>query len=101
MEHARYLSLNDLLAAVRQNFLARRESYFTQEARILAAVVEEGQKTGRFAAGDAGTIAESLILATNSLLPFNLTVQELGARRDVEAKIDRLAELLLQGLCRR
>ncbi|MBS1793396.1 MAG: TetR/AcrR family transcriptional regulator [Acidobacteria bacterium] len=94
-------SLNDLLAAVRQNFLARRESYFTQEARILAAVVEEGQKAGRFAPGDAGAIAESLILATNSLLPFSLTVPELGARRDIETKAERLADLLLQGLCSR
>lgn len=95
-------NLNDLLAAIRPNFLARREDYFTQEARIFAAVVEAGQQSGDFATGaDAGEIAESMILATNSLLPFNLTVQELGARRDVEKKIQRLADLLLQGLCAR
>jgi len=94
-------SINDLLAAVRPNFLARREKYFTEEARVFASVVEEGQKNGDFAGGDALKIAESLILATNSLLPFNLTVQELGARKDVEAKIKRLADLLLQGLCKR
>jgi AcrR family transcriptional regulator len=94
-------NLNDLLAAIRPNFLARRELYFTEEARIFAAVVEDGQRSGDFADGDAGEIAESMILATNSLLPFNLTVQELGARKDVEKKSLRLAELLLQGLCRR
>lgn len=94
-------SLNDLLAAIRPSFLARRETYFTQEARIFAGVIADGQKSGDFAAGDASEIAESLILATNSLLPFNLTVDELGARGDVEGKIRKLAELLLQGLCRR
>ena len=94
-------NLNDLLAAIRPRFLARRENYFTEEARIFAAVIEDGQQSGDFADGDAAEIAESLILATNSLLPFNLTVQELGARKDVETKIRRLAELLLQGLCRR
>jgi AcrR family transcriptional regulator len=94
-------NLNDLLAAIRPNFLARRESYFIEEARIFAAVVRDGQKSGDFADGDAGEIAESLILATNSLLPFNLTVEELGARKDVEEKITRLADLLLQGLCSR
>jgi len=94
-------NLNDLLAAIRPNFLARREIYFTEEARIFTAVVEDGQQSGDFAGGDASEIAESLILATNSLLPFNLTVQELGARKDVETKIIRLADLLLQGLCSR
>jgi AcrR family transcriptional regulator len=94
-------NLNDLLAAIRPNFLARRESYFTEEARIFAAVIADGQQSGDFAEGEAAEIAESMILATNSLLPFNLTVQELGSRKDVESKIQRLAELLLQGLCRR
>ena len=94
-------NLNDLLAAIRPNFLARREMYFTEEARIFASVVEDGQQSGDFADGGAAEIAESMILATNSLLPFNLTVQELGSRSDVEAKIRRLADLLLQGLCRR
>lgn len=91
-------NLNDLLSAIRPNFLARRESYFEQEARIFASVIEEGQQNKQFVAGDAAEIAESLILATNSLLPFSLTAAELGARRDIEAKTLRMADLLLQGL---
>ncbi len=91
-------NLNDLLSAIRPNFLARREFYFEQEARIFASVIEEGQQSKEFVAGDAAEIAESLILATNSLLPFSLTATELGARRDIEAKTLRMAELLLQGL---
>ena len=94
-------NLNDLLSAIRPRFLARRETYFTEEARIFASVIEEGQQMGKFIDGAASEIAESLILATNSLLPFSLTVQELGARRDIEAKVTRLAELLMQGLCAR
>jgi len=94
-------NLNDLLSAIRPRFLARREDYFTQEARIFASVIEAGQRSGDFAGGDAQTLAESLILATNSLLPFNLTVEELGAQHAVEAKVRQLAELLLQGLCKR
>lgn len=95
-------NLNDLLAAIRPSFLARRERYFTEEARIFAVVIEQGQESGDFMTDQsASEIAESLILATNSLLPFNLTVHELGARRDVEKKTERLADLLLQGLCRR
>jgi AcrR family transcriptional regulator len=95
-------NLNDLLAAIRPRFLARREQYFSEEARIFEAVIEEGQQSGDFMTDqNTAAIAESLILATNSLLPFNLTVQELGARKDVEKKALWLADLLLQGLCSR
>ncbi|MCD9186898.1 MAG: TetR/AcrR family transcriptional regulator [Pyrinomonadaceae bacterium] len=94
-------SLNDLLSAIRPNFLARRESHFENEAQIFVAVIEEGQQNGDFAEGDARKIAESLVLATNSLLPFSLTTQELGERRDIEEKTRQIANLLLQGLIKR
>lgn len=94
-------NLNDLLSAIRPSFLARRESYFEEEARIFVTVIEEGQKSGKFTAGNAMEIAESLILATNSLLPFSLTTAELGARQDIEAKTLRMANLLLEGLINR
>jgi hypothetical protein len=38
------------------------------------------------------------LLATNSLLPFSLTTQELGERREIEEKTLRVADLLLKGL---
>lgn len=94
-------NLNDLLAALRPKVLARREVYFNSEARILALVIEEGQQNGNFTDGNALEIAEMMILATNSLLPFSLTADELGARQDIEAKIKRMANLLLQGLVKR
>lgn len=94
-------NLNDLLAALRPQFLARRESYFEEEARIFASVIEEGQRNKQFAEGDALEVATMLILATNSLLPFSLTTQELGAREDIEEKTLRVANLLLQGLVSR
>ncbi len=94
-------NLNDLLAALRPQFLARRESYFAEEAQILASVIKEGQQNKQFAEGDALEIAITLILATNSLLPFSLTTQELGAREEVEEKTVCVANLLLQGLISR
>lgn len=94
-------SLNALLSAIRPSFLARRESHFEDEAQIFIAVIEEGQQNGEFAEGNAREIAESLVLATNSLLPFSLTTQELGERRDIENKTRQIASLLLQGLIKR
>lgn len=94
-------SLNDLLAAVRPNLLARRENYFAEEARILASVIKEGEKSEVFETDDALKTAENLLLATNSLLPYSLTTHELGERGEIEEKVSQLADLLLKGLvCR-
>jgi AcrR family transcriptional regulator len=94
-------NINDLLAAIRPKVLARREQYFREEARIFVSVIEEGQREKKFSDGDALALAETLITATNSLLPFSLTVHELGAPEEIEDKTERLSDLLLQGLCRR
>ena len=91
-------SLNDLLAALRPKLLARREEYFKQEAEIFAGVIEEGQAKGDFQTGNASELAETFLLATNSLLPFSLTTQELGERHDIEEKTRRLADLLIKGI---
>ncbi len=91
-------SLNDLLAAVRPNLLLRRENYFSEEAEILARIIEEGQVSGDFQDGNTHEIAETFLVATNSLLPFSLTAHELGERGDIEEKTRRLAGILLKGI---
>jgi AcrR family transcriptional regulator len=91
-------SLNDLLSAVRPKLLVRRKTYFETEAKIFAKVIEEGQKSKIFADGNAPEIAETFLLATNSLLPFSLTARELGERNEIEEKTLRVTNLLLEGL---
>lgn len=91
-------SLNDLLSSVRPKLLARRENYFAEEAAIFAEVIERGQANGEFENGDSMEIANTFLLATNSLLPFSLTTEELGLREDIEAKTARLADLLIKGI---
>ena len=91
-------SLDDILSAIRPKLLARRKSYFEEEAEIFAAVVEEGQAAKIFQSGNALEISQTFLLATNSLLPFSLTTQELGLRGDIEAKTLRIADLLLKGI---
>ena len=93
-------SLDDILSAIRPKLLARRKTYFEEEAEILSAVIEEGQTTKIFQCGNALEISKTLLLATNSLLPFSLTTQELGLRGDIEAKTLRIADLLLKGISR-
>jgi AcrR family transcriptional regulator len=95
------VSISDLLTAIRPQLLARRQRYFAEEAQIFAGVIVEGQIAGVFQDGDALEIAETLMTATNSLLPLSLSTQELGEREEIEEKITRLADLLLNGVLKR
>jgi AcrR family transcriptional regulator len=91
-------SISELLAEIRPSLLVRREAHFEEEARIFAKVLVEGRKGGTFSFKDPLGTAHSLVLATNSLLPYSLSVRELGERSEVEAKTARLADLLINGL---
>ncbi len=94
-------SLDDLLASLRPAYLARRQRYFDAEATVFAAVLAEGRKARVLGNLDPQATAHALLLATNSLLPYSLSARELGARTEIEARADRLADLLLHGLLRR
>jgi hypothetical protein len=91
-------SLSDVLATIRPALLARRERHFDQEARIFAEVLKEGGRTGALVFSDALATAHTLLLATNSLLPYNLSPRELGARELIEEQTERIANILLHGL---
>ena len=91
-------SLNDLLAYVRPKLLQRRKRYFAEESAIFAAVIREGQRTGDFIAGDPLNMSSTFLVATNSLLPYSLSTQELGERNEIEKTTLRVADLLLNGL---
>lgn len=91
-------SINDLLSSLREKLLDRRNGYHEKEAKIFADVIKDGQKNSDFISGNASFIANSFLLATNSLLPFNLSTKELGKREDIEKSTRRLAKLLLRGI---
>jgi AcrR family transcriptional regulator len=93
--------VNDLLAALRPAYLARRQRYFAAEAEVLAAVLREGQAAGVFTCPDPLAAAHTLLLATNSLLPYSLSAHELGKRKDVQDRAGRIADLVLDGLRKR
>ena len=94
-------NLNDMLAKLRPQLLERRTKYFEEEAEIFARVLNEGQFKNDFAATDPMETARTLLVATNSLLPYSLSKKELGKRADLEKKTHAIAEVLLNGLKRR
>ena len=92
--------LDELFASLRPAYLARRERYFAAETGVFEEVLATAHASGEFDVTDTRAAAEALLLATNSLLPYALSARELGRRVVVEARISRLADLLLHGLCR-
>jgi AcrR family transcriptional regulator len=90
--------LDELLSHIRAPLLERRRRHFKEESQIIAGVIELGQKTGRFRDGDPQELARSLVLATNSFLPYSLSIYEFGERTEIAAQVEKLARLLIDGL---
>ena len=94
-------SLNDVLSALRQPFLARRQRHFQKEAAVFAEILKDGSASKELRSTDAKATAEALLWATNSLLPYSLSARELGRRKEIEAAVSRTADLVLDGLATR
>jgi len=91
-------SLGDLLSSVRASLLVRRQAYFEKEAAVFEDVLREGARLGELDCSDPRTTSSVLIQSTNSLLPFNLSVRELGRREELADQVGRIADLLIKGL---
>jgi hypothetical protein len=91
-------SLDDLFESIRPAYMSRRQRYFEMEVAVFAPVLEEGRRHKVLAISDARSTAYTLILATNSLLPYSLSTRELGKRAEVARQVRRIAEMLLSGL---
>jgi AcrR family transcriptional regulator len=94
-------SIDEKLAAMRQAMLERRTAHFADEAAALARVIREGRRGGTLAAADPSEAAHALVTATNALLPYSLSVRELGRRADLARRTDAVIDLLLAGLAAR
>lgn len=91
-------SLNDLLAYIRPRLLERRKLYFEEEAKIFARVLEDGRDAGIFDVAVAIETARTILVATNSLLPYSLSTDELGKRNDLRRRTIAIADLILGGV---
>ncbi|HVL66455.1 MAG TPA: TetR/AcrR family transcriptional regulator [Vicinamibacterales bacterium] len=91
-------SLNDVLAAIRPALAERRKRHFEQEAQILARVLADGRRAGSLDVPRAPEIARALIEATNALLPYSISPQEIGDLPDVQRRASLIAHLLVRGL---
>lgn len=91
-------SLDAMLAAVRPAFLTRRQRHFAAEVEVLATLLDEARRAGAARAVQARSTAATLITATNALLPYSLSVAELGRRAEIERRARAVAAVLVQGV---
>jgi len=91
-------SLDEMLAALQKELLARKEQYHAQEAELIEKVLVEASKAGEIPRCDAVAAAEAMILATNGLLPYSLRTTQLGTSEAIEEKVRSVACLLVSGL---
>ena len=94
-------SLNDVFGDVRPGLLQRRAAHFEGEATVLLRVLNDGRKASEFDFRSANEMARAMIEATNSLLPYSLSPQELGDRQNVERRATLIAQLLVMGISAR
>ena len=94
-------SLNEMLAQVRTKLLDRRTRYFLEEAKIFAKVLDDGKAEGVFDVRNSLDTAQTLLYATNSLLPYSLSTKELGDRKEIAKRTAAIAEICLSGLMSR
>ena len=92
-------SIDEKLAVMRQAMLERRATHFEEEAASLARVLAEGRRDGTLGGPlEPAAAASALVLATNALLPYSLSVRELGKRDALASRLDDLIDVLLSGL---
>ena len=91
-------SLDELFASVRPSLLARRERYQANMAAIIAEVLRDGCANGVFEVHDIVRASHAIVLAIHSLLPYSLSVEQLGRRDEIEAKARAISDILLNGL---
>jgi len=87
-------SLSDLLRDIRPALTSRHKRHFDQEAKCFAEVLESPD----FELKSPIDTARAMIIATNSLLPNNLSSAVLGDRRAVQRSISLIADMLIRGI---
>ena len=86
-------SIDQKLAVMRQALLERRMRHFDAEAALLAELMRRHHLHS-----SPARAAASLVLATSALLPYSLSVNELGRRPALARRLEALLDLLLECL---
>lgn len=93
-------TVSEVIHDLGPSLLQQRERHFAAEARVFAEVLKDAENVFAAPRQERTAVAAAVIAATNALLPYNLSASELGRRREVAEKADRIATMLLLGMLR-
>src|SRR5947209_2905343 len=88
-------SMDETLAALRHVILQRRYQFNAELAELLVAVLQQGCDAGLFARCEMQIVANALITGVSGLNPTNLSPQEMGERKEIEARTLQVVDLML------
>lgn len=91
-------SLDDVLCSLREQVEERKKVFHEVEAGILSKLIKQGIEQGLFDSPDPDQDARSMIVATNSLMPYRARTEQLGTRDSVQTQTELLADLLVRGI---
>jgi AcrR family transcriptional regulator len=90
--------LDEIFDGVRPRYLAQRQGFFETERQMVIGILEEGCRAGCFSVEDPAQCAKALLLATNALLPYSLSIKEMGGLETIENDLLTVVSLLVSGL---
>lgn len=91
-------SLDEIYRDIRNELFERRRFYAEWEAQVLESLLREMPDIGTL--GHGCVIAHALLTATNALLPWNCVSSELGTRRQLGRRAEKIIDVLLAALPR-
>jgi len=91
-------SIDEAMANLRDLIQERKDAVYKAEADMFEAIICDGIAKGECQIEDPRAAAESMVIATNSLSPYNLRPTQLGNRECVLSKVQALANLLVRAI---
>ena len=91
-------SFDEMLSALQKELLCRRDRFHAEEAGVIEQILVKGAKSGELPNCDARGVAEVMILATNSFMPYSRKGGQIGTCDAVEANIVKLSAVLIDGI---
>ncbi len=91
-------SLDEVFRDLRTELMERRQSYAEWEADVVGSILRETHIVNELTPNGVIGTARALLSATDSLLPFNCISSDLGTRRQLAKRAERVTSLVVRGL---
>ncbi len=91
-------SMDEAVSTLKKQVEERKRAFHEAEAELFSNIIELGVLDGVFRTKAPLEDARTMVLATNSLMPYSLRPEQLGDRTTVERQAMALADLLVRAL---